>query len=106
LAQTGPVRGFTRAVFSGLPTVELARVIRDHVLPLPQIHGLYHVSADPITKYELLKLVAHTYGRTNEITADDKLMIDRSLDSTRFRQLTGYVPPAWPELVRTMHDFG
>jgi len=106
LAQTGSVRGFTRAVFSGLPTVELARVIRDHVLPRPHMNGLYHVSAAPITKYELLKLVAHAYGRANEISPDDALVIDRSLDSTRFRQLTGYVPPAWPELVRTMHDFG
>ena len=105
LVQGGPVRGFTRAIFSGLPTVELARVIRDHVLAQPQMHGLYHVSAAPIAKYELLRLVAQAYGRANHITPDDKLVIDRSLDSTRFRQLTGYVPPPWPELVRTMHDF-
>lgn len=106
LSQTGPVRGFTRAVFSGLPTVELARVIRDHVLPRPQMHGLYHVSAAPIAKYELLRLVAATYGRDNDIAPDDKLVIDRSLDSTRFRALTGYVPADWPALVRSMHAFG
>ena len=106
LAQTGSVRGFTRAVFSGLPTVELARVIRDHVLPRPELRGLYHVSSEPIAKYELLLLVAQTYGRTNEIAADATLVIDRSLDSSRFRALTGYAPPTWPELVRTMHEFG
>jgi len=106
LSQSGPVRGFTRAVFSGLPTVELARVIRDHVLPRPQMHGLYHVSAAPIAKYELLRLVAATYGRDNDIAPDDKLVIDRSLDSTRFRALTGYVPADWPALVRSMHAFG
>lgn len=106
LAQKGPVRGFTRAVFSGLPTVELARVIRDQVLPRPGMHGLYHVSTEPIAKYELLKLVAAAYGRDNAISPDDKLVIDRSLDSTRFRQFTGYAPPPWPELVRTMHEFG
>jgi dTDP-4-dehydrorhamnose reductase len=106
LAQSGPVSGFTRAVFSGLPTAELARVIRDHVLPRPHLHGIYHVSAEPIAKYELLSLVAQTYGRTNEIAADDKLVIDRSLDSTRFRQEAGYVPPAWADLVHAMHDFG
>jgi dTDP-4-dehydrorhamnose reductase len=106
LAQEGPVRGFTRAVFSGLPTVELARVIRDRVLPRPDLHGLYHVSAEPIAKYELLKLVAAAYGRNNSIAPDDKLVIDRSLDSTRFRQLTGYTPPAWPQLVQSMHEFG
>ena len=106
LAQTGPVRGFTRAVFSGLPTVELARVIRDQVLRRPRMHGLYHVSAEPIAKCELLKLVAQAYGRTQEIIPDERLVIDRSLDSTRFRQLTGYAPPAWPDLVRAMREFG
>lgn len=106
LAQEGSVRGFTKAVFSGLPTVELARVVRDHVLPRPELHGLYHVSAAPIAKYELLKLVATTYGKTIEITPDDKLVIDRSLDSTRFRTETGYHPPAWAELVQVMHRFG
>ena len=106
LAQSGTVRGFTRAVFSGLPTVELARVIRDHVLPHPELHGLHHVSAAPISKHDLLCLVAQVYGKAITITADEQLIIDRSLDSTRFRQLTGYAPPAWPDLVRAMHEFG
>jgi len=106
LAQSGAVRGFTRAVFSGLPTVELARVIRDHVLPHPELHGLYHVSAEPISKYELLCLVAEVYGKQIDILPDDKLVIDRSLDSTRFRQATGYAPLPWPDLVRRMHAFG
>lgn len=106
LSQTGPVRGFTRAVFSGLPTVELARVIRDHVLPNPDLHGLHHVSAAPINKYELLRLVAQAYGRDTVITPDDRLVIDRSLDSTRFRAATGYAPPDWPALVNAMQQFG
>ena len=106
LAQNGGVKGFTRAIFSGLPTVELARVMRDFVIPRPELRGLYHVSAEPINKYELLKLVAQFYGKSTEITPDDKLSIDRSLDSSRFRSLTGYAPRTWRELVRTMHQFG
>jgi dTDP-4-dehydrorhamnose reductase len=106
LAQSGPVRGFTRAVFSGLPTFELARVIRDFVLPNAALRGLYHVSADPITKYDLLALVARVYGRSVEIIPSDELVIDRSLDSTRFRSASGYLPPKWPELVKKMREFG
>jgi dTDP-4-dehydrorhamnose reductase len=106
LAQTGPVRGYRRAVFSGLPTVELARVIRDYVLPRPDLHGVYHVSAAPIAKYDLLRLVAAEYERSNEIAPDEAVVIDRSLDSTRFRHATGYAPPSWPELVRSMRAFG
>ncbi len=105
LSQRGKVMGFRRAIFSGLPTVELARLIRDHVIPHPELHGLYHVSASPINKFDLLSLVAQTYEKDIEIVPDEQLMIDRSLDSTRFHEATGYKPPDWPELVRRMREF-
>jgi dTDP-4-dehydrorhamnose reductase len=105
LAQQGSTKGFTRAIFSGLPTMELARVMRDFVVPNTQLRGLHHVSADPINKFDLLTLVAQAYGKTIAITPDDKLVIDRSLNSTQFRKITGYQPPTWPELVRRMHEF-
>lgn len=106
LSQPGPVRGFTRAVFSGLPTVEIARIIDAHVLPRPELSGLYHLSAAPIDKYSLLKLVADAYGKAVTIEPDPSLVIDRSLDSTRFRDATGFEPDDWPSLVRRMRDFG
>ena len=106
LAQNSGVKGYTRAIFSGLPTVELARVIRDFVIPRPDLHGVYHVSAAAISKFDLLSLVARVYDKTTDIEPDDRLVIDRSLDSTRFRIATGYSPPDWPELVRTMRQFG
>lgn len=105
LSQRAKVMGFRRAIFSGLPTVELARLIRDHVIPHPELHGLYHVSASPINKFDLLSLVAQTYEKDIEIVPDEHLMIDRSLDSTRFHEATGYKSPDWPELVRRMREF-
>ena len=105
LTQTGSVRGFTQAVFSGLPTVELARVIRDFVLPNPQLRGTYHVSADPINKYDLLQLVAAAYGKVIDIVPDASLVIDRSLLSTRFRESTGYSPQPWRQLIQGMREF-
>lgn len=106
LSQPGPVRGWTRAVFSGLPTVELAAVIRDRVLPDPGLAGLYHVAAAPIAKHDLLVLVARRWGRAVEIVPDDRVAIDRSLDGTRFEAATGWRAPPWPELVARMHAFG
>lgn len=105
LAQQGRVKGYRKAVFSGLPTVELARVVRDVVLPRADLRGLYHVAAEPIAKYDLLKLVADAYGKQIEIEPDDRVVIDRSLVATRFREATGYVAPSWPELVARMRDF-
>lgn len=105
LSQKGQVRGYRKAIFSGLPTVELARVIRDFVIPHPALHGTYHVSASPIDKYELLKLVANIYGSPTVLVPDDNLTINRSLDSARFKLATGYEPVVWPELIRQMHAF-
>jgi dTDP-4-dehydrorhamnose reductase len=105
LAQHEEVRGFRCAIFSGLPAVELALVIRDYVLPRPELHGLYHVSSKAINKFELLRLVANVYGKSVQIHPDDQLIIDRSLDSTLFCQATDYHPKEWSELIRLMHDF-
>jgi dTDP-4-dehydrorhamnose reductase len=105
LKQEGKVRGFERAIFSGLPTVEVARVIRDFVIPHPQLHGVYNLSAEPVNKFDLLTLVAEAYGKQIEIVCDREFVIDRSLDSSRFRAATGFAPLSWPELVRVMRDF-
>jgi dTDP-4-dehydrorhamnose reductase len=105
LSQSGSVKGYQKAIFSGLPTVEMARVIADYVLPNAALNGLYHVSAEAIDKYSLLKLVAEKYGKTIDIVADDAVAIDRSLDSSRFRQVTGYLPPSWADLIVKMRDF-
>lgn len=106
LAQSGSVRGYAKAIFSGLPTVELARVIRDHVIAHPELRGLYHVSVDPINKLDLLRLVAEIYDKKIDIVPDERIVIDRSLDSSRFRAATGYQPPVWRDLVTRMREFG
>lgn len=105
LSQTGSVNGYRRAIFSGLPTMEFARVMLDYVLPHPELSGVYHVAAEPINKYELLKLFAREYEKDIAIHADDRLVIDRSLDGRSFRDATGYVAAPWPELVRRMREF-
>ena len=88
-----------------MPTVELARVVRDFVLDQPALHGLYQVVSEPISKYALLDLVNQAYGKGLRIEPDDNLKIDRSLNGERFRAATGYVAPPWPQLVAQMRAF-
>lgn len=105
LKQQGACKGYRKAIFSGLPTVELARVIRDLVLPRADLRGLYHVASSPINKYELLTMVASAYGKKIDITPDSQLVIDRSLNAQRFNAATGYAPPSWRELVEMMYRY-
>lgn len=105
LSQKGSIEGFSRAVFSGLPTCELAHVIKDVVIPNPKLSGLYHVSADPINKYELLKKISRIYDFEIEINENNNFVIDRSLNSSKFKEETGYAPPNWDLLIKKMFDF-
>jgi len=104
LTQEGEVKGFERAIFSGLPTCELAEILRDIVIPNPALKGLYHVSAKPISKFDLLQLIAAEYGKDIRIVPDASLAIDRSLNSTRFFTDSGYISADWPELVKRMRN--
>ena len=104
LAKEGKVRGFTNAIYSGFPTVEMAGIIADHVIPNTDLAGLYHVSSDSISKYDLLQLVAERYGKQIEVEPFDDFCCDRSLDSSRFQSVTGYEPPPWPQLVEKMYN--
>ena len=105
LAQEGRCKGYSRAIFSGLPTVVFAQIIRDLVIPNLALSGLYHIAAKPINKLELLGLIADVYGKQIDIIPDDNLILDRSLDAQRFQLATGYIAPEWPELINTMHAY-
>jgi len=103
LAQRGRVPGYAGAVFSGLTSAELTRVIADYIAPRPELSGLYHVAAAPITKHDLLDLISAQYQHAVTIEPIAEPMINRSLNSDRFCKATGYVVPDWPSMIRQMH---
>jgi dTDP-4-dehydrorhamnose reductase len=106
LSQQNVAGGYTRAIFSGVPTVELARVINEFVIPRPALTGVFHVASEPISKHELLQVFARVYKKTVEIRPIATPVIDRSLNAERFREATGYIAAPWPELVEKMYRFG
>ena len=65
-------------------------------------NGLYHISASPINKYKLLKLIAKKYNKSIEISRDSKIQKNMSLNSSKFKKKTGYSAPNWEKLVEKM----
>jgi dTDP-4-dehydrorhamnose reductase len=103
LAQRGQaVKGFSKAIFSGLPTSELARVVERVLVDVPTVHGLYHVAAQPINKYDLLTLIRDRLHLPITIERDSIFERDRSLDASRFHRDTGYSPPTWEVMIDDM----
>ena len=105
LAQKGTIKGFTKAYFTGFPTIELAQIINDYFIsPTQPLQGLFHVASAPISKYDLLVLMKESYQNQVDIEPSDDFKIDRSLNASRFEEATGFQPEPWPEMIKAMHE--
>jgi dTDP-4-dehydrorhamnose reductase len=96
------VKGYLNAIYTGFPTVVMAGIIGNLIEHHEDLSGLYHISSEPINKYDLLKLINEAYDADIEIEPFDDFRIDRSLDSTKIRKLTGFQPASWEEMIREM----
>ena len=94
LSQQGKtIRGFRRAIFSGFTTRALSETIVSIIADHPQLDGIWHLAAEPISKFELLTLVKEKGGASGSIEPDDSFSCDRSLNGMRFRKATSFVVP-------------
>lgn len=103
LNQNGQVNGYANVIYSGLPCSEHANILTEYILPDKKLEGLYQVSSTPISKYELLKLVAAAYDKNIEIVKCDQPREKKILSGEKFSKVTGYRPPDWTKLVDDMH---
>jgi dTDP-4-dehydrorhamnose reductase len=98
----GRVKGFVNAIYSGFPTTIFADILAELIEKHQDLSGLYHISSEPINKYNLLKLIDAAYDARIEIEPDEDFKIDRSLDSTKYRKATGFSPVSWQEMIKLM----
>jgi len=100
LYQQGVIKGFRRAIYSGLTTMELARVAETVLTRHPDLRGVWHVASEPITKHDLLVSLLERTGRSDvNVIPDDEVACDRSLCARAFADATGYRPPAWDTML-------
>ena len=104
LSQTDSVKGYSKAIFSGLPTVCVAQFLDKYVLSGNQLTGLYHLSAEPIDKLALLNLVGKVYNHNLKIENYENFKIDRSLNSKLLRKKSGFEPLTWGTMIELMHN--
>ena len=99
LAQSGTIKGYRNAIYSGFTTLELCRIVEMLLVDYPQAQGLYNVSSNPISKFDLLMLIKNKMNLDIEITPDDNFHCDRSLDSSKFQKEFRYTPPSWKKMI-------
>ncbi len=93
------IRGFSNVIFSGFPTIQFAKIIGDIIANHRNLDGVYHISSEPISKFQLLLMMREVMGLDIEIEEDASFRCDRSLDSTLYRERTGFKPPSWENMI-------
>ncbi len=105
LAQKGKqCQGFTKAIFSGFTTLALCEVMAEIITNHSDLTGLYHVSSEPISKYDLLQQVNEIYDLKVKIEKETTFVCNRSLNSSRFQRETGWQPTSWQTMITQMHQ--
>jgi dTDP-4-dehydrorhamnose reductase len=99
----GQIKGYTGALYTGFTTNAMTDIVANLILNYPSLEGIWHVSSDPISKYELLQTINQVYDLGIQIEREDHFKCDRRLDSTAFRQLTQFKPLSWQEMIKEMH---
>ena len=100
LSQRGQaISGFTKAIYSGFTTLEMARIVDRILTQHPALSGVWHVASESISKFALLQLCREKLGWEGIIEPNDEFVCDRSLNADRFNQATGYTPPSWEAMI-------
>ena len=93
------VNGYTKAIYSGFTTLEMARIVDRILTQHTDLSGVWHVASEPISKFGLLQLCREKLGWEGVIEPNDEFVCDRSLNADRFNQATGYTPPSWEAMI-------
>lgn len=98
------IQGYKKAIFSGLTTNALAEIIGTIIESHPELHGVWQVAAEPISKYDLLMLLKLQY-QTDDIVIepDESVISDRSLNGSRFSAATTITVPSWPVMIEQLY---
>lgn len=100
MKQNSEISGFTKAMWTGLTTLQLAKVME--IASKERVNGLYNmVYEDSISKYELLKLF-NFYLKDDAVKINpfDKYVVNKSLKRTRFD--FSYIIPRYDVMVKEM----
>lgn len=103
MQQEGPLNGFTGALWTGLTTLQLAKIIEEGAKS--KAHGLYNIVPDRyISKYDLLGLF-NKYMRNGKVSIApiDKMAANKSLKRTKFD--FAYPIPDYDQMIEELSDW-
>jgi len=96
----GIINGYRKALYTGLTTMALSRVIAKVIAQHSDLTGVWQVASPEISKYELVRELIEKLKLNIELREDSIFECDRRLDGTAFERETGIVVPSWNEMLQ------
>tara|TARA_B100000989_G_scaffold257120_1_gene206537 strand:- start:772 stop:1611 length:840 start_codon:yes stop_codon:yes gene_type:complete len=103
LSQKHKVKGYNKVYFSGLTTLEMSKVIEKYLSNKKIYNQVLNVSSEYISKYTLLKIIKIIFKKDIELVKSPKIKLNRTLNSEKFRIITGYKCPSWKKMISELY---
>jgi dTDP-4-dehydrorhamnose reductase len=93
------IRGFTNAIYSGVTTDFMAKLVDLVLQQKTLLTGVYQVSSDPICKFDLLAKINTAFQLKMTITPDGSYSSNKTLDSRKIQDLLKIKIPSWDHMI-------
>ena len=106
LSNNKSIHGYKNVYFSGPTALELSKIIYKFIITKTIIKkGIYNVSSNKISKFDLLNLIKKVYHKKINIIPSNEIRIDRSLNNKKFMAKTNYKQKNWVTMLKEMKKF-
>ena len=100
------VRGYSKAFFSGITSLEVCRIIYNYFIKKNILQNkIINIGSRRISKFTLLTKIRKIFKKDINIVRYQNFIIDRSLDSKKFRKLTSYKMVKWDKMLLELKKF-
>jgi len=100
------VRGYNKAFFSGLTSLELCKIIDNYFIKKNILQNkIINIGSRRISKFILLTKIRMIFKKKIDIVRYQNFIIDRSLDSKKFRKLSNYKVVKWDKMLLELKKF-
>jgi dTDP-4-dehydrorhamnose reductase len=98
------IDGYSNVMYSGITTIRMAKYVLSIIEDFPNLHGLFNISSDPISKYDLLVLLKKCFNLKVDIIKNESKFSNKILNSNLFFEITKLKKTNWSELILELKE--
>tara|TARA_B100001175_G_C19469742_1_gene621100 strand:+ start:419 stop:1294 length:876 start_codon:yes stop_codon:yes gene_type:complete len=98
------IYGFNNVVYSGVTTLWMSKTVVKILKEFPDLSGIYNISSEPISKFDLISKINNCFELNIDIEADSSFFSNKSLNSNKFFLKTNFEKPNWDKMLLRLYQ--